>query len=1272
MAPTIPHRIGFDIGGTFTDFVLHHGETGDISLYKRLTTPEDPSIGAIDGLKGLVGQVGLSLAEVADIVHGTTLVTNAIIERKGAKTGLLTTKGFRDVLEAGREQRYDVHDLFIKYPDPLVERRYRLEVDERMSRDGDVIRPLDLDQVARSVDDLVAQGVEAIAVCFLHSYANAAHERAVGEFIAKRHPGIFVSLSSDVVAELGEYERTCTTCANAFVQPLMDRYLALLERRLADEGFSGRLSLMLSSGGLTGPETARRLPIRLLESGPAGGGLATAMVGRAAGLPDLISFDMGGTTAKATLLENYKAEIAPQLEAGRIERFKKGSGLPIKAPVIDMIEIGAGGGSIASIDELGLMKVGPRSAGASPGPACYGLGGTDATVTDANLHLGYLDPNNFLGGRMALDPAKSRTALETVGAQIGLDAEQTAWGIYQIVCENMASAAGVHIVEKGHDPRRYSMVAIGGAGPAHAARVARLMGLKEVLIPQASGAASALGFLSAPASFEAVRTAVSVLDEKLNLDALNHMLAELEEDAKRHVMASGVAGEEIPFERSADTRLRGQFHEISVTVPAGQLTPGSIEDLKASFATTYERLYHKYLPGKIEVINWRVRAAGPAPAIELREPKTGGRASTALKGKRPAYFGDGYVEVSVYDRYALRPGDRIQGPAIIEERESTTIVPPSDTLEVDAALNLKITLGEVAAVADLAPEGASLEETIRLMEADPVTLEIFWSRMVNITEQCWTTVCRTAFSLIIGVAQDFSVEILDRNGETVASNPRGQPSFDLCMPIALRALLKRFPREALAPGDVLITNDPWLVAGHLDDVAVMIPIFKGGEVVGFVGVMGHVTDIGGNKRGGAAELFEEGLQIPPLKLYKAGQLNEDLFHVISSNVRETEQVIGDIMALVGSGEIGARAVSDLLDEYGLRNLDAFSAIAQRRSEDAMRKAIEAVPNGRFSSEISVDIGGQLTRLPVTIEVLDDSIVVDLEGTPPQMEKGGYNSSYNYTAARAKNPLKCLLTPHVRANEGCYRPIEVRVPKGSLLDCERPYAVRDRVVSGWNVTPLVLSAMAEPLPTRAQAFSGYPSSMTFYGRDENGTFSDYLMCGGGQGASAEADGKSGLLFPTSSANTSVELTEVRVPVVVEEKCFVADSGGAGKQRGGLAQRIRVRKLVDDGFPLTVGVLPAGVDLEIPSMFGGKPGAPISVVSSSTPAAAANAGRSAWVLQAPEDHVEVVLAGGHGFGDPALRSRADIERDIENGCVTDEAAKAEYGYDAAAKSEPAVAA
>jgi 5-oxoprolinase (ATP-hydrolysing) len=960
-------RVGFDIGGTFTDFVLLDRQGGRIHLHKRLTSADDPSRSALLGLEELMELAGIRLADVDDIVHGTTLVTNAIIERKGvSRLGLITTNGFRDILEMGTEQRYDIYDLFLRFPEPLVPRDRRIEVPERMDCNGAVVQALDEDAVRAALGRLSADGADAVAVCFLHAYRNPAHERQVARIVAQEFPRLSVSLSSDVVAELSEYQRCVTTAANAFVQPLMKTYLEKLQRELAARGFAGALRLMHSAGGLMSPQTACDFPIRLLESGPAGGGLATAWFGQLAGHKDVISFDMGGTTAKAALIEDGRFDVMTMLEAARVHRFTKGSGLPIKTPVMDMIEIGAGGGSIAAIDELGLLKVGPHSAGSDPGPACYGLGGTAPTVTDASLLLGYYDPAFFLGGTMRLHVDKAEAAMRSVAQPLGLSVPQAAAGIHALVVDGMAAAARVHLVEHGKDPRHFSMVGFGGAGPAHAADVARALGVAEVIVPPASGAASALGFLAAPLSFEWVRSMPVELSNLQDPQAVNDLLDELEAQGRRQLTDAGVADADIRVERWADMRLVGQMHDIRVRLPDGALGVAQLPALRESFVQAYRTRYTAVpQAARFEAINFRVNCAGPTPELTVRGALGDGAQRERQKGMRQVWFDDGYLPTPVYDRYALRDGDRLDGPCIVEERESTTVVGPLDHVTVDAALNLRIAIGVPQARAVVVDADTPLDVAIASIEADPIALEIMWSRLVNVVDEMWLTVCRTAFSLVISEAQDFASEILSPEGETLAHSPRAMPVFNLTLPRAVKALLEYYPADTLQPGDVLITNDPWLCAGHLFDIAVVTPVFLDGRVVGLLGTVGHVSDIGGTKDAlHAREIYEEGLQIPPMKISMAGQLNETLIRLMHSNVRNGEQVVGDVMSFIGANALGGERLLSFMRDYGMQDLRALATVVQSRSEQAMRAAIRKLPDGVYRSEIWNNPMGTPMRFPI--------------------------------------------------------------------------------------------------------------------------------------------------------------------------------------------------------------------------------------------------------------------------------------------------------------------
>lgn len=1258
------YRVGIDIGGTFTDFALYEESTSSLQIYKSLTTPADPSKGAVEGLKALLELAQISFSELSEIVHGTTLVTNALIEGKGAATALLTTRGFRDVLEVGREQRYDVYDLFLQYPVPLVPRKFRREITERILANGEVLTPIDLDQTRATVHALIRDGIKSVAVCFMHSYRNPEHERAVGRLLAEEFPELSVSLSSEVAAEVREYERVSTTTANAFVQPLMARYLRALEDQLAANGFGGRLSLVLSSGALVSPQVARSFPIRLLESGPAGGVIAAALVAKKLQRPDLISFDMGGTTAKTALVQGYKTEIAPMMEVARVQRFKKGSGIPVRAPVVEMIEIGAGGGSIAHLDEVGLLKVGPESASSDPGPACYGLGGTKPTVTDANLTLGYLDSKFFLGGRMALQPQLAREALRKLGEPLGLDAVATAWGIYNIVCENMAAAARAHIVEKGRDPRSFSMIAFGGAGPAHAAKVARIIGVKEVLIPPASGATSAVGFLAVPAGFETVRSGVVTLQPGMDVAPINELLNEIELETRARLDDANVRAGTEAVTRSVDLRIKGQLHEISVPLPDGSLNDTSVQEIRASFDRIYESLYRSVPPDAVvETLTWRVRVSRPAADIELQPRRAIEQGSTAVKGKRQAFFGDGLVEATVYDRYALRPGTRIVGPAIIEEYESTTIVPPGDRVEVDAEHNLRLTLGEALQVALPAAAKQDVRVARAGIEADPIALEIMWSRLVNVVDECWDAIVRTSFSLILSDAQDFSVALFDRDGRILAQSARAQPLFNMCLPLAIQSMLERFPEQDLRPGDVLITNDPWLGSGHLYDCVIVAPVFHEGRLVAHVGAIGHVSDIGGTRNSDLAfELYDEGLQIPPMKLYRAGEPNQDLLSLLRENVRDAREVVSDLHALVSATSLGAQRLRDFLTEYRLDDLANLARIFHERSEAAMRAAIRAVPDGVYASEISARLGGELQTVPIKIIVEQDEMTIDLSGAPPQAVKGGLNCTLNYTSGHTLYPFKCLLTPTVRCNSGCFRPFKLRIPEGTLLNCRKPASVRSRQVTGWLLGPNVLAALDAVMPDSVRAFSGYAAMTTFYGTNSQGDgFIGHVFIGGGQGGSARDDGKNGLLFPIGSANTSIELFEIRTGLLVAEKQLLQDSGGAGRQRGGLGQVIRIVKLQDAGHPVQYTPYINGVDLSLPGMRGGAPGKPVQATAVEV---GGNQSRNQNlvnfdVLREHGDAFEMRTAGGHGYGDPLARDIDLIRRDLEGEYISRACAEAHYG-------------
>jgi N-methylhydantoinase A/oxoprolinase/acetone carboxylase beta subunit len=687
-----PYRVGFDIGGTFTDFALHDERSGALHVLKRLSTPADPSVAALAGIDELLSSAGATMAGVAQVVHGTTIGANTVIERKGARTALVVTEGFRDLLVMQRPARYSTYDLWFDKHVPLVPRDLVLPIAERRAYDGAVVRPLDADAVREVVAELERRGVEAVAVSFLHAYADGAHEREVAAAIASALPDAALSVSHEVAPIIGEYERTSTTVVNAYVQPAFRRYLARLDDALRERGFAGRLLLNQGNGGLTTPAEVVRFPVRALESGPAAGVSMAAWVGGGAGRSELVAFDMGGTTAKACLVEGGEPRMERTFDVDQT-LMRKGTGLPVATPTVDLIEIGAGGGSIARVS-LGIVEVGPESAGADPGPACYGRGGTRATVTDANVALGYLNPDYFLGGEMALDAGAAASAVAAdVGEPLGLGLAEAAWGVHEAVTSNMEHAIRSVSIERGRDPRDLTLVAFGGAGPTHAARLARNLGIGEVLFPAAAGIASAVGLLQAAPRVDVARTLVTALDDEDGIARLRAVLAELRDTVRERL--AGVAGETaLRLVGEADMQYVGQGHVVEVEVPPLD-APEFGRELRERFERRYAALYgYSYDGATPQVAGVRMVGTVTAPPFDL--PRNDAAAAPPSAAARPVYFPEagGFADCAVHRRDALPAGTRIAGPAVIEDGQCAILLLPGDVATVDDHRNV---LAQVAA-----------------------------------------------------------------------------------------------------------------------------------------------------------------------------------------------------------------------------------------------------------------------------------------------------------------------------------------------------------------------------------------------------------------------------------------------------------------------------------------------------------------------------------------------------------------------------------------------
>ena len=689
-------KLAFDTGGTFTDFAFADDD-GSILLHKVLSTPDAPARAVLQGVDELLAKVRKGQAArrgegALQILGATTVVTNAVLERKGVDTAFITTDGFQDMLRIRTEGRYDLYDLRIQYPEPLVPREHCFGVAERVTAHGEVVTPLDeagVECIAAKLNEL---GIQSVAVCLLHAYKYPAHEQRIGELLARHAPGVSVSLSSSVCPEVREYDRASTTVANAYTRPLMVQHVEHLERELGQRGVQSQLLWMTSSGGVVPSSSAARTPVRLIESGPAAGAVAAAEYARTAGERSVLSFDMGGTTAKLCLIPDGQPQIANELEVARHERFRKGSGFPLKIQSIHMIEIGAGGGSIATKSKLGLLSVGPRSAGAAPGPACYGRGGTDPTVTDADLLLGYVDERSFLGGDFALDRPAARKAMDRLADGLRISLERCAFGIHDMVNESMAEAAAMQATDSGVDPRSLPMIAFGGAGPVHAYGVARKLGLRKVICPLGAGVTSAVGLLGAPVAADlsaSLPMAIPSWDAKKVREVLDKLAAQ----GKEVVLASGVAAEQVRLSYTVDMRHVGQGHEISVGLPDGDPgASGFLDQLLVRFHDAYIKLYGRNVSGTdAEVITWRIRARGPKGDVTPSRMRASATSSgQALKGRRPVYFQEsgGFVDTPVYDHYAMTPGQETAGPAIVEQRESTVVIGPRGRFALDDQFNL--------------------------------------------------------------------------------------------------------------------------------------------------------------------------------------------------------------------------------------------------------------------------------------------------------------------------------------------------------------------------------------------------------------------------------------------------------------------------------------------------------------------------------------------------------------------------------------------------------
>jgi 5-oxoprolinase (ATP-hydrolysing) len=1256
-------RVGVDTGGTFTDLVVL-SDTGRIYRKKVLSTPDDFSRGILNALEQVFAENGYSGGALEGFIHGTTVATNAVLESRGEPVGLLTTAGFRDVLEIGRcRWGADIFDLDWRKPPPLIPRSLRFEIDERVSAQGDVLNPADEGQIRRQLKRLKAAGVRSVAVCLLNSYANPCHERLIKDIAQSEFAGLSICISSDLLGEAREFERTSTTAINAYLMPVVDNYLTRLRRALASTGYEDSILVMQSNGGVVTAELARHRPVQIVESGPAAGVLACCYLSRETGEKNLVAFDMGGTTAKATLIENgLPFEAAEYQVGGGMNRSggASGGGQVIRVPSIEIAEVGAGGGSIAWLDTGGALRVGPRSAGAAPGPACYDQGGTEPAVTDAYAVLGYLNPSAIAGGAKSIRPDLARKAIEeTIATPARLSLEDAAYGIYTVATSNMIRAVRAVTVERGRDARDYVLVAFGGAGPLHAAELARAMGLQRVLVPTSPGLFSALGLLMADVQHDYSRTLLRSIHgfNDHDLEALNRVFDELVQQARADLSGEGFEGDRVVLERSVSMHYHGQSYEL--TVPAGEplRQPADVRRLAAEFCAEHERAYgYKEDVSRVQLVGVRIKARGVTPKTayaELGRQIAASPERAAADGSRNAYFGPkyGWHMSPVIGRAALR-GEGLVGPAIIEEFDTTILVPPGTAAKLDDYGSVLISVSAAAEQTD------ADDATI-----NPVTIELVKNNLSSIADQMSMTLVRTARSLGVKDARDFSVALCNSRGELVI-NGVGLAVHLGAIPAAMSAVLETFGGR-LDSGDVVFMNDPYAGGMHLPDIFVFRPIYAASELLGYAAVVAHMADVGGRVPGGNAadstEIYQEGIRIPPIKLCRKGELNEDWITLVKANVRQSETVIGDIFAEIAACNTAEAELRILAKRLGPQTLINYMDELIRYSERMAKAALQHLRKGRFTFVDQMDddgVGGGAVKIQATVEIGSENVIVDFAGTSPQV-RGAINAPLSIATSAAAFVVRAIIGGDVIANAGFRRIVELIAPEGTVVNMSFPAACAARAVTAYRVNDALMGAFAQAVPERVPAAGdGGPAVIGVGGTRQDGTSFVFMeIVSGAFGGRPEADGLEGVASPIANTqNTSCELIEANFPLRVEYYGFVPDTGGAGKHRGGLAIRRDTRFLGKQGI---LQIRSDRAKVSPWGLAGGREGARSENRLYKT--------NGAWRRLPSKVVTEIetgdlwrhTTAGGGGWGPPSARSSMALSQDERDGKITRKAIAQQYG-------------
>ena len=1239
--------IGIDVGGTFTDFVVAQ-EGQPPRYFKTASTPNDPSEGLMTGLGDAASAHDLSLEDflaAADmIIHGSTVATNTLVERKGAKVGLITTDGFRDLLEMREGLKEDRYNLRMTPVVPLVPRYMRAEVPERVRSDGSAKVALDEDALNAALDGLKDEGVEALSVCFLFSYLNSAHEDRVGEIIQAKFPGMYTSLSSQVIPQIKEFDRLSTTVINSYVGPVLGRYLENLQARLTQLNRSGQHSadflIMQSNGGVAPIEDSRRLAVRSILSGPAGGVSGAAAYGRLSGSNDIIAFDMGGTSTDISLIENGEPHLST-------EKFE--AGWKISVPMIDIHTMGAGGGSIASVGPGGIMQVGPESAGAMPGPAAYGKGGDKPTVTDANLALGYLDGGNFLGGSTVLDKAMSEKAIEGHVAQAtGLSMIEAAAGISEVVSTSIAEGIRLMSVQRGVDPRRFTMMAFGGAAGLQAGKVARQLQVEKVIIPAAAAVLSAHGMLSTDLKYDYSRSHPAAL-LSMDLDAVKNLVAGMEDEGRQKLLGQGVPEERIEVTISADMRYLDQIYEVNVPIP--NLTQGAetlLNQWAENFHQRYRELYsYSQSEQEIRLVTVRVSVVGRLPKLDPPPLESGSGQPAKPKGTRQIYLG-GWTDAPIYEISELSPGSSVDGPAVLESDFTTVLVETGDKATIDS-------YGGIELQVSLETTGSAAAATDR---PDPVTLAVVEHRLESIAREMTEVMLRTAMSQILNSSRDFSTAILDADCQLVAQG-EGIPVHVSALPVAGAAVRDYFG-DTISEGDLFILNDPYFGGSHLPDITIIKPVFDNGKLL-FYGVnRAHHSDVGGGTHGGynprATEIFQEGIRIPPLKLYDKGVPREDVLQMLSANVRQPENFLGDLNAQIGSTMIAAQRIAGLLESYGAERLLASVEEILSATERQVRQFISEWPDGVYHGESLVDDDGfdnKLIPIRAKVTISGDSMAIDL-GESSKQVTGFINSAYANTRSLAHAAIMYVAPSNVAKNEGSMRPVDIIAPKGLIVNASPPAPVcMSTNHCAEEIVEAVFKALAQAVPKEVNAGFSRRLRYAITGKDPRTGRQfiwHFFLARGGGGATNGYDGWPGvgeINVAGGIRSPSIEVTEERFPFFIRRHEIRPNSGGQGEWRGGVGG---ICDLVYEGEG-TALLNTAGDGIVVPpfGLFNGKDGLPHDYKIISNGVDRPLGSKETEVVVNPGDHVYCLSSGGGGYGNPSDRSKEADAWDKRNGYV-----------------------